>query len=300
MPISLTSSGRRAFIKGCGAAVMSLSVSRATGKETDSDLIAILNDPHIGEKQPAGSPIPTHLKATVDWLLALPERPAAVLINGDLALKDGQAGDYRHFAALIQPLRDAGLPVHLTMGNHDDREVFYGVLSAEKPAEPVVAAKHVSVVQARHANFFLLDSLMRTMTAPGELGQEQIAWLATALDAHPGKPAVIVAHHNPRLGGDPLHFPGGLTDSDALWNMLAPRRHVKAYVHGHIHHRSLARHADIHIINTPAISYVANPQNSTTGWTMARLRKDRMALTTHTHLADHPWNGARDELAWRV
>ena len=57
---------------------------------------------------------------------------------------------------------------------------------------------------------------------------------------------------------------------------------------------------DIHIVNTPATSYVANPQNSTTGWTMARLRDDGLTLTTHTHLADHPWNGARDELAWRA
>jgi len=300
MPLSLTSSGRRAFIKGCGAAILSFPVARAATERPNEVSIAILNDPHIGEKQPAGSPIPAHLKATVDWLLAQPERPAAVLINGDLALKDGQAGDYRHFAALIRPLRDAGLPVHLTMGNHDDREVFYGVLNAEKPARPVVAAKHVSVVQTRHANFFLLDSLMRTMVAPGELGQQQMAWLATALDAHPDKPAVIVAHHNPRLGGDPLHFPGGLTDSDALWNMLAPRRHVKAYVHGHIHHRSLAKHADIHIINTPATSYVANPQSSTTGWTMVRVRDEGVTLTTHTHLVDHPWNGARDELVWRA
>ena len=290
MPLSLTSSGRRGFIKACGASMLSITASPVGADDADGDLIAILNDPHIGEKQAAGSPVPAHLKAAVEWLLALRKRPAAVLINGDLALKDGQAGDYRRFASLIQPLRDAGVPVHLTMGNHDDREVFYGVMNAGKPAQPVVAAKQVTVVQARRANFFLLDSLMKTMIAPGELGSEQIAWLAKALDAHADKPAVIVAHHNPRLGGDPLHFPGGLTDSEALWDLLAPRRHVKAYVHGHIHHRSLAKHADIHIANTPATSYVAKPEISTTGWTMVRLRGDGMTLTTHTHLADHAWN----------
>jgi 3',5'-cyclic AMP phosphodiesterase CpdA len=236
----------------------------------------------------------------VDWLLAQPKRPAAVLINGDLALRDGQPGDYRHFAQLIQPLRDAGLPVHLTMGNHDAREIFYEVLGAEKPAQPVVAARHVAVVQTPRANFFLLDTLQKVMIAPGELGQEQIAWLRKALEAHADKPAVIVAHHNPRLGGDPLHFPGGLIDSVALWEVLAPRRHVKAYVHGHIHHRSLAKHADIHIVNTPATSYVGKPEISTTGWTMARLREDGMTITTHTHLAEHPWNKQDDVLAWRV
>ena len=279
--------------------MVSFPLARLHAAEVDEDLIAILNDPHIGEKQPPDSPIPQHLKTTVDWLLALPKRPAAVLINGDLALRDGQPGDYRYLARLIQPLRDAGLAVHLTMGNHDAREVFYEVLSSEKPAQPLVSAKHVTVVQTPRANLFLLDSLQKVMIAPGELGQEQIAWLGKALDAHRDKPAVIVAHHNPRLGGDPLHFPGGLIDSEPLWDLLATRRHVKAYVHGHIHFRSLAKHQDIHIINTPATSYVGNPQTSTTGWTMARLRDDGMTITTHTHLADHPWNRQEDVLAWR-
>jgi 3',5'-cyclic AMP phosphodiesterase CpdA len=299
MPISLPAPTRRKFLTGLGSAIASFPLSRLDAAEVDEDLIAILNDPHIGEKQPADSAIPQHLKTTVDWLLAQPKRPACVLINGDLALRDGQPGDYRRFAKLIQPLRDAGLPVHLTMGNHDAREVFYEVLSAEKPAQPVVAAKHVTIVPARRANFFLLDTLLKVMIAPGELGQEQLAWLGKALDAHTDKPAVIVAHHNPRVGGDPKDFPGGLTDTAALWELIASRRHVKAYVHGHIHFRSLAKHADIHIVNTPATSYVAKPDLSTTGWTMARLRDDGMTITTHTHLADHAWNNQDDALEWR-
>jgi len=36
---------------------------------------------------------------------------------------------------------------------------------------------------------------------------------------------------------------------------------MKAYIHGHIHHWSLAAHQDIHIVNTLATSYVADPQN---------------------------------------
>lgn len=300
MPLSLTPASRRSFLRGLGGALVSLPALSRAATDTDEDLIAILNDPHIGEKQPPGSPVPSHLKATVEWILSQPRKPAAVLVNGDLALRDGQPGDYRFLAEILQPLRTAGVPVHLTMGNHDDRAVFYDVLSREKPAQAVVASRHITVVRTRRANFFLLDSLMKTMIAQGKLGPDQIGWVDRALDAHNDRPAVIVAHHNPRLGGDPLHFPGGLTDSDALWRVMGPRRHVKAYIHGHIHHRSLARHEDIHIVNTPATSYVANPETSTTGWTMARCRDDGMTLTTHTHLPDHPWNGQKDELAWRA
>lgn len=73
----------------------------------------------------------------------------------------------------------------------------------------------------------------------------------------------------------------------------------KAYVHGHIHDRSTAQHQGIHIINTPATSYVADPAKSTTGWTTARLNADRIELTTHTTDPQHPWNGETETLSWR-
>jgi 3',5'-cyclic AMP phosphodiesterase CpdA len=137
------------------------------------------------------------------------------------------------------------------------------------------------------------------MVTPGTLGEAQRQWLAQVLDERTDRPALIVAHHNPRLGGDPKHFPGGLVDSAELWDVLRPRRQVKAYIHGHIHDRSLAEHEGIHIINTPATSYVADPELSTTGWTVARLDADGVMLTTRTNLADHAWNWETRELAWR-
>ncbi len=262
----------------------------AAAAETEEELVAILNDTHIGAKQKLDSPIPTHLAATVDYLVNLEKRPSAVFINGDLALRDGQPEDYSLFAKLIQPLRESGMSVHLTMGNHDERDVFYRVLQDERPKQPPVLSRHVAVVKTRHANFFLLDSLKATMIAEGDLGAEQLAWLEKALDEHASKPAVIMVHHNPRLGGDPKHFPGGLVDSEALWALFEKRKHVKAYVHGHIHDWGLAKHEGVHIINTPAVSYVADPKLSTTGWTMARMNTGGMTLTTHTHLVEHPWN----------
>lgn len=173
-----------------------------------------------------------------------------------------------------------------------------GESTQEKPREPPVAARHISVVKTRHANFFLLDSLIKTMVTQGEIGEQQTKWLTGALDELADDPAIIVTHHNPRLGGDPLHFPGGLIDSELLWKALVRRRHVKAYIHGHIHDRSYAEHQGIQIINTPATSYVADPKKSTTGWTTARFSADGVELTTHTNQADHPWNGQRREIQW--
>src|SRR5215213_3930220 len=102
MPLSLPAPTRRKFLTGLGAAIVSFPLGRSHAAELDEDLIAILNDPHIGEPLSTAYSDPQvlkkvsadseHLKAAVDWLLALPKRPAAVLINGDLALTNGRIG----------------------------------------------------------------------------------------------------------------------------------------------------------------------------------------------------------------
>lgn len=301
MPVHLPSQTRREFLVTLGVGVFACSTT-AFGEEraVEEDVVYLVNDTHIGERQATDSPVPSHFRQVVAELVERKRKPAFVLINGDLAAKNGQPGDYRHFARLLQPLRDAKIDTHLTMGNHDNRKTFWEVLREEQPKSPAVESRQIAIVETRHANFFLLDSLKETMVTPGTLGQQQRDWLAAALDERKNKPAIVVAHHNPRLGGDPLHFPGGLTDSEELWQVLAKRQHVKAYVHGHIHDRSLAAHQGIHIVNTPATSYVANPSQSTTGWTIARLTAGGMTLETRTTDPQHSWNGEKKTIEWRT
>ena len=299
MPIHLPAPNRRQFLVSVGAGLVASS-TRAFADDVDEDVVYLLNDTHIGAQHPPDSPVPSHLRQVVDELLRRQRKPACVLINGDLALKDGQPGDYAHFSRLIEPLTDANIDVHLTLGNHDHRDTFYEVLEEQRPERPPVESRHIAVVETRFANFILLDSLQETMVTPGTIGDRQLQWLARILDERSDTPAIIVAHHNPRLGGDPNHFPGGLVDSVELWDVLRPRRQVKAYVHGHIHDRGFAEHAGIHIINTPATSYVADPELSTTGWTVARLAATGVTLTTRTNLPDHAWNRLSETLDWRV
>lgn len=301
MPLHLSTLSRRRFLQAAGAIVLAhgTQVRAADAAEIESDLVYLLNDTHIGEKHPEDSPVPSHLRQIVTELVKRPRKPACVLINGDLALKDGQPGDYRHLGKLLLPLQQAGIETHLTLGNHDNRDVFYEILKEQRPESPPVASRHIAIVETQYANFFLLDSLQETMVTPGTIGESQLDWLAGALDRLSAKPAIIMTHHNPRLGGDPLHFPGGLVDSQELWSVIGPRKWVKAYIHGHIHDRSYAEHEGIHILNTPATSYVADPKTSTTGWTTAKLTANGITLMTYTTDAQHPWNGESKTLTWR-
>jgi Icc-related predicted phosphoesterase len=305
MPVHLPACNRRRFLVTVGTGLVAGSVaglkSAVQGSDADdsADLVYLLNDTHIGEKHPPDSAVPSNLRQAVQQILQMRSKTACVLINGDLALKDGQPGDYRHFAKLIRPLQDADVDLHLTLGNHDHRDTFYDVMADQQTANPPVNSRHVSVVETSWARFFLLDSLQKTMVTQGTIGELQLKWLTEALDTYTDRPAIIMAHHNPRLGGDPLHFPGGLIDSEILWSELVKRSHVKAYVHGHIHHRSLAQHKGIHIINTPAVSYVADRKTSTTGWTVASPADDGITLTTHCTDPEHEWHGQAITLKWR-
>lgn len=299
MPVHLASTSRRAFMAQLGSVFIAGSeLNAATAKQVDPDLIAILNDTHIGEHHPANAPIPTRLRETVASLLDLEAQPAAVIINGDLALSDGQVGDYRRFAEIISPLREADIPVHLTLGNHDDRDVFYQVMAGGKNTSPPVLSKHVSVVSLPKVNLFLLDSLKAPHISRGELGSDQLHWLGQALDTHPEKPALIFAHHNPLLGLNEKTDHVGLDDTDALWKLLTSRPHVKAYIHGHLHQRSYSQHRGIHLIDTPATAFVTRPAESTTGWTLAQISDRGGHFKTLTHLKTHPWNGAVQRLVW--
>ena len=60
--------------------------------------------------------------------------------------------------------------MHLTLGNHDERDVFYSVMQEEQPETPPVKSKHISVVQTPHANFFLLDFAAQNHGHPGNSG----------------------------------------------------------------------------------------------------------------------------------
>ena len=303
MPLHLPPLTRRTFLRrtfAAGAGLLTFPQLRAAESDADPDRWALLSDPHIAfnrEAMKSGVNMTDHLEAAVRGVRALASRPAGVFVNGDCALLKGLAGDYETFSALIAPLREAGLPLHLTLGNHDDRDIFRASLKAAIPAAPPLASRHVSIVEGARANWFLLDSLDEVNKAPGTLGDEQRTWLAKALDAKPAKPALVMVHHNPI--GATAEKKGALTDAAELLAILLPRRHVKAIFFGHTHTWRFAEQDGLHLVNLPAVAY---PFGATevTGWVDAKLSEKGAALTLHAHDPQHAAHGKTTELAWRA
>jgi predicted phosphodiesterase len=303
MPVTLPQLTRREFLKraalaGAVAAFSPSSYAGLFGKSRDSHTFFFLSDTHI-----AGDPAQIYLKvnmadhfaACTRELAAWPVKPAAVIVNGDLAYLTGKPEDYEAFGELIAPVR-ALAPVHLSLGNHDERENFWSAFPRDAAKLKSVPQKQASVFNSERANWFLLDSLEATSKTPGEIGAAQLEWLAGALDARLDKPAIVVVHHNPQ-------FPkvtSGLLDSAALLDALASRRQVKALIFGHTHDWKISQHeSGIHLINLPPTSYPFK-DGRPSGWVRATLAHDGMEMELRALDAKHPEHAQPQSLKWRV
>ncbi len=303
MPLHLPPLTRRAFFRRtlvASAGLLTFPALRAAENGIDPDRWALLSDTHIAADRTAilrDVNMTEHLETAVRGVRALASRPAGVFVNGDCAVLKGLAEDYATFSTLIMPLREASLPLHLTLGNHDDRDIFRTSLKNALPAAPPLASKHVSIVEGASANWFLLDSLDQVNKTPGTLGDEQRAWLAKALDAHTAKPALVMVHHNP-ISAIP-EKKTGLLDAEQLLAVLLPRHHVKALFFGHTHTWRFAEKDGLHLVNLPAVAYPF-AATEVTGWVDAKLSEKGAALTLHAHDTQHAAHGKTTEIAWRA
>jgi 3',5'-cyclic AMP phosphodiesterase CpdA len=301
MPIHLPAISRRQFLLRslAGGAALALSPSLlGAAKSADPNSWALLSDPHLAADRglmARGINMTDHFTSVSRELLALPKRPAGVFITGDCAYNSGQTGDYRQVADLLQPIRGAQMPVHLALGNHDNRERFWEALQAEKAASRPLADRQVALLRTPPANWFVLDSLEKTLSPPGWLGQEQLDWLAKALDANPDKPALVLIHHNPGISGNI-----GLKDTAALFEVIRPRKQVKAYIFGHTHAWNVWQdESGIHLINLPPVGYVFLPDEPA-GWVHATLEREGIRLELRCVDPAHKSHGQVAKLMWRA
>jgi len=267
MPVTLAPITRRNFIRGSLAFTGSAwikSHAMANPVTFDPNRVALLADTHIsddpkqsypGTKWP-GSPVREEehewvnmadcLAQSAREVIALRPRPANLIINGDCALSRGTEAEYKEFLRLIEPIRIAGITVHITIGNHDTREKLWKLLPFLKKEQMGV---HTDILELPHANLILLDSGRR-----GIMEAAQLSWLAQQLDERADKPALVFGHFNP-LPTHGIRPSRGMKDGKALLKLIAKRKHAKAFFHGHTHEWQHSLEGSIHIIAQPPVSY---------------------------------------------
>jgi Icc protein len=312
MPIILPPITRRQFAKRTlalgGTAVMTSRVLAAADSEPaglDQNRVALLADTHIsadpdlvypGTKWP-GSPVGEDEHESVNMaqclaeaaksVIALNPRPAHLVVNGDCALSNGKEAEYKEFLRLVEPIRAAGITVHVTIGNHDNRENLWKLL-------PFLKKEHMGiqtgVIELPHANLVLLDSGRK-----GILGEKQLDWLAKELDERADKPALIFGHFNPypNRGVRPIK---GMSDGESLLNLLAERKHARAYFYGHTHEWQYDRRDHLHLINQPAVSYYFGKGHAH-GWVDMKLTETSADLELRCINGKHKQHGDRRQVS---
>ena len=311
MPVILPPILRRQFIKGsltfAGSAINTPAAFTKSGSQSaglDQNRVALLADTHIsadpslsypGTKWP-GSPVKESEHERVNMaqsladvaksVTALSPLPAHLIINGDCAMSRGTQAEYKELLKLLEPIRTAGITVHVTIGNHDNRENLWKLLPFLKKEQMGIQA---GLIELPHANLLLLDSGRK-----GILGEKQLNWLAQELDKRTEKPALIFGHFNPypNRGVRPIK---GMSDGSALLKLLAKRKHVRAYFYGHTHEWQQDRRGHLHLINQPAVSYYFGKGHAH-GWVDMQLTPKSADLKLHCISLKHPQHGESREI----
>ncbi len=312
MPIILPPINRRQFIKGSlalGGTAITASSSLAQAPDQsvlfDQNRVALLADTHIsadpnlsypGTKWP-GSPVgeDEHEKVNMAQCLAdvaknviaLNPRPAHLIVNGDCAMGRGTEAEYKELLGLLEPIRVAGITVHVTIGNHDNRENLWKLLPFLKKEKMGIQA---GVIELPYANLILLDSGRK-----GILGDKQLNWLAQELDGRSEKPALVFGHFNPypNRGVRPIK---GMHDGVSLLKALAKRNHARAYLYGHTHEWQHDQRDHLHLINQPAVSYYFGKGHAH-GWVDMKLTERSADLALRCIDPKHSEHGERRRIS---
>ena len=298
---------QRLAAAGAGLLAAGKPASAAPSESRGAWLLAA--DTHIAEDKAAesrGGCMAKRLEQAVrEMLRESQEKPFGMIVNGDCAFDDGQPGDYATLAELLHPLREAGIPIRFTLGNHDQRDNFMGgcgaldasVMEEKRPVE----GKHVAVAGSAQVNWLLLDSLDKTNSTPGMLGEAQLGWIHRTLRDLPDRPVVVMVHHNPQSTVPEGKKKSGLTDTEALLTVIEKHRKVKAIVFGHTHNWSVKTDAatGLHHINLPPVGYPHDPKRPV-GWVLASMSESAMHLRLHSLNPSHPEHGQEHTLKWRA
>jgi len=214
-------------------------------------LLAQLSDPHIGADENGFDPV-SHLEAVVAAVRALPDRPDAVLVSGDLT-HDGGLPEFELARGLLERI---GAPLHILPGNHDDRGLLRRAFDLPgEGGEPIRYS--VDVGELRLVAF---DSNVPGQD-PGRYDSGQLRWLDAELGAEPERPALLALHHPPLATGiqewDEINLEPG--QRQALAAVVSRHPQLRAIVGGHLHRVAASALAGVPVLAAPSTYLQARP-----------------------------------------
>lgn len=266
---------------------------------TGADLIFFhLTDLHLTDKEQTlvnGRSPYIKFSALLTRLHALEVKPAFILITGDL-VNNGQPEEYQQFCRILSRLAEFGVPVLLTLGNHDARPSFRQIVLKE-PAS-TRPYYHSTVIDG--FNVIMLDSHIPGQVH-GHLDETQLAWLDRELAKPMPNGHLIALHHPPVSATVRMLDQLGLNNAGALEAVVCRHANVLGVLSGHIHYSHVAPFANTISVTTPAVLYTIDPgvqENlrllDGSGFSIGVVRKGQLMMNTVM------LDGGEHELAYRA
>jgi 3',5'-cyclic-AMP phosphodiesterase len=191
-------------------------------------LIAQITDIHLGfEVDNPGEFNRKRFDQLLQHLHDGPNRPDVLLITGDLV----DRGDAESYARFAEAISTCAFPVHMALGNHDQRDNFW----AQFPHVPNAAGFVQYAVDLPGFRVLVVDTLEEGRHG-GAFCAVRAAWLKAKLAEAPDVPTIIAMHHPPvELGIEWMN-----TDNKEPWvarfaAAIEGADQVKAILCGHVH-----------------------------------------------------------------
>lgn len=193
----------------------------------------VLSDLHVMPEGELSVTLDTgaRLEQAVEAVIARYDQVDFCVLAGDLA-DLGQPAAYQRLQSIIARLP---IPVHITLGNHDDRAAFLEVFGNGFVAE---TGKIDKVIDIKGYRIILLDS-SEAGRVDGVLTETQISWLHARLAEAMHRPVIVILHHN----ANALHIESDnirILDPGAFIDALKTHPDIRQVIAGHVHLTSTA------------------------------------------------------------
>lgn len=195
--------------------------------------LVVLSDLHVMPQCELSVTLDTgaRLETAVDVIAERYPDADFCILAGDLA-DLGQPAAYERLKSILDRV---AIPVHLTLGNHDDRNAFVSVFGSTHIAE---TGKVDKVIDVEGYRIVLLDS-SDPGRVDGVLTERQIGWLRARLSEASDRPVIVILHHN----ANALHIESDgirMLDAEPFLEALQTHPDIRQVIAGHVHLTSTA------------------------------------------------------------
>jgi 3',5'-cyclic AMP phosphodiesterase CpdA len=212
-----------------GGVPQSVLLGTAQAAEAGGFSFLQISDSHVGFDKPANPNALGTLNEAIDKIVAMPTKPAFMIHTGDIS----HLSKAKQFDDADQVIGRAKLDVHYVPGEHDLIDEDNGKAYLERYGKNAKGAGWYSFDQQGVHFIGLVNVVNLKAGGMGNLGAEQLAWLADDLKDKSASTPIVVFAHIPLWTVAPEW--GWGTDDSAQALALLKRFGSVTVLNGHIH-----------------------------------------------------------------